>query len=300
MRKRIAAIINPVSGRRDMMPTVHRIAGEIRRAGGTLDLLTTERFGHATILASNLDVEVEAVLVVGGDGTVCEVVNGLVDRPLPFAILRTGTENLLARELGMPTEPPRVARTLLQGEPIAVDVGVINNRRFLAVASAGFDAECVLRLSMQRKGHITHWDYFWPIWRSFWAHRFPTLRIDVDEERVFEGKGLAIFGVIGRYSVGMRVLNRARMDDGLLDICIFPCRSRRGLLAHIARVFCGRHLDGDHVIYRQCKKINITSPSIVPVQVDGEAAGRLPAECSIVPHAIRVLKMRSSDGQARR
>ena len=300
MRKRIAAIINPVSGRRDMMPTVHRIAGEIRRAGGTLELLTTERFGHATILASNLHADVEAVLVVGGDGTVCEVVNGLGDRPLPFAILRTGTENLLARELGMPTEPPRVARMLLHGEPIAVDVGLINNRRFLAVAGAGFDAESVLRLSMRRKGHITHWDYFWPIWRSYWAHRFPTLRIDVDEERVFEGKGFAIFGVIGRYSVGMRVLNRARIDDGLLDICIFPCRSRRGLLAHIARVFCGRHLDGDHTLYYQCKKINITSASIVPVQVDGEAAGRLPAQCSIVPHAIRVLKMKPSDGQARR
>ena len=58
MRKRIAAIINPVSGRRDMMPTVRRIAGEIRRAGGTLDLLATERFGHATILASNLHADV--------------------------------------------------------------------------------------------------------------------------------------------------------------------------------------------------------------------------------------------------
>ena len=300
MRKRIAAIINPVSGRRDMMPTVHRIAGEIRRAGGTLDLLATERFGHATILASNVHPDVEAVLVVGGDGTVCEVVNGLAERPLPLAILRTGTENLLARELGMPTEPPRVARTLLYGEPIAVDVGVINNRRFLAVAGAGFDAECIQRLSIRRKGHITHWDYFWPIWRTFWAHRFPTLRIDVDEERVFEGKGFAIFGVIGRYSVGMRVLNRARVDDGLLDICIFPCRSRRGLLTHIARVFLGPHVTGKHTIYRQCRKINITSPSIVPIQVDGEAGGRLPAECSILPHAIRVLKLKSSDGQAQR
>ncbi|MCH9035088.1 MAG: acylglycerol kinase family protein, partial [Planctomycetes bacterium] len=102
MRTRIAAIINPVSGRRDMLPTVQRIGAEIRRAGGTLDIFTTERLGHATVLASNLHVETEALLVVGGDGTVCEVVNGLAEDPIPLAILRTGTENLLARELRMP------------------------------------------------------------------------------------------------------------------------------------------------------------------------------------------------------
>ncbi len=290
MRKRIAAIVNPVSGRRDMLPTVQRIGGGIRRAGGTFDIFTTERFGHATVLASNLHGDAEALLVVGGDGTVCEVVNGLAEDPIPLAILRTGTENLLARELRMPTEPPRLVQTLLYGESVPLDVGVINGRRFLAVAGAGFDAECVVRMAAKRKGHITHVDYFWPIWRTFWAHRFPTLRIDVDDERVFEGRGFAILGVVGRYSMGLRVLEHARFDDGLLDLCIFPCRSRRKLLAHMARLFTRRHLGDSRTIYRQCRKITITSCSTVPIQVDGDVWGCLPAECSILHHAARILR----------
>lgn len=290
MRRRIAAIVNPVSGRHSMVRTVGKIGGEIKRAGGRFDVRTTMGLGHATVLASELAREVDALLIVGGDGTVCEVVNGLIDHPVPIAILRTGTENLLACEIDMPTEPRGLAHRLLHGTTHALDVGVVNGRRFLAVAGAGFDAECVLRMSRLRRGHITHADYFWPIWRSFWAYRFETLSIEVDGTEVFSDRGFAILGVIGRYSLGMRILDRARFDDGLLDLCIFPCRSRRELVAHAVRVFSGRHNRGSHTLYHQGRRIRITSPSHVPLQADGDAAGELPAECSILPNAVPFLR----------
>ncbi len=290
MRRRLAAIVNPVSGRYNMMPTVRKIGGEIKRAGGHLDVRTTEGLGHATTLAAELSAESDAILVVGGDGTVCEVVNGLIENPIPMAILRTGTENLLARELMMPSEPRSVAGTLLYGTAHALDVGVINNRRFLAVAGAGFDAECALRMSRARKGHITHVDYFWPVWRALWSHRFPELKVELDGQLVFEGRGFAILGIIGQYSLGMRILNRARYDDGLLDICVFPCTNRRQLAAHTFRVLLHRHTVGHRTLYHQGKNIRITSDTSVPLQVDGDAGGELPATCSIIPSAVQFLR----------
>ena len=291
MPQRIVAILNPVSGRCNMVPVVREVGRLVERGRGRLEIAETAGTGHATELASQVDPDVNAVLVVGGDGTVCEVANGLAGKDVPILILRTGTENLLARELMMPTAPTHVAQTLLYGEPFPYDVGVINDRRFLIVAGVGFDAECVLRMSRVRTGHITHWDYFWPIWRTFWAHRFPTLRVEVDGACVFEDRGLVLVGVIGRYSAGLRVLAHARYDDGLLDVCILPCASRTKLATHACRVFCERHIECGGTIYRQCRRIRISSEDKVPTEVDGEVGSLLPADCTILPGAARFLRL---------
>ena len=97
MTRRVSAIVNPVSGRRNMLPVVRAIGHILEREGWTLDVLLTDRAGHAIELAREVPDDTHAVLAVGGDGTVCEVINGLYPRNIPLVILRTGTENLLAR-----------------------------------------------------------------------------------------------------------------------------------------------------------------------------------------------------------
>lgn len=293
-RRRFAAIVNPISGCQDMLPRVRTIVRAVERLGGRLDVLVTQGPRHATQLASELGGEVEAVLVVGGDGTVGEVLNGLAGSRVPMLILRTGTENLLARELGMPTDPEQVTDTLLRGEPYAADVGVINGQRFLAVAGIGFDAECVVRMNPTRRGHITHGDYFWPIWRTFWEYRYPVLRVEVDGVRIFEGRGFVLIGNIARYSAGLRMLMKARNDDGLLDVGVFPCASRGAMFGHACRAFIRRHVGRGGMLYRQCRTTRISSDEAVPIEVDGELGGHLPAECSVQPGAVSFLRSPSN------
>ena len=293
MARHVAAILNPASGRRNMLFHVQRIQQAVERGGGRLDILVTERRGHATQLASGLDADVDAVLIVGGDGTLGEVVNGLGDRRVPMLILRTGTENLFAREMEMPIDPAPIAAALLDGEVFSADAGVINGRRFVVVAGIGFDAECVERMNRIRRGHITHLDYFWPVWQTFWAHRYPEISVDTDGERVFEGRGFAIIGGIPRYSLGLRVVARARIDDGLLDICIFPCGSRIKMARHTLRIFRGKHIGRGGVVYRQCREIRIDSPQRVPIEIDGEPGGVLPMACEVLPNAVQFIRFRS-------
>lgn len=299
MRQAVAAIVNPVSGRRDLTPLVVRVGRFITEAGATFLLHRTQRAGEATTIASRLADEVEAVLVAGGDGTVCEVVNGLAGRRVPMLVLPAGTENLLARELGVPRSPREAARALLYGDVYHCDVGVMNERRFLVVAGVGFDAECVYRMARMRRGHITHWDYFWPIWRSFWAHKFPRLRVEAEDDCIFEGRGFVLIGVMPRYSVGMRILADAVPDDGLLDICVFPCVSRWRLIGHAFRVFTRRHIGRGGVVYRQARSARIESPDNAPIEVDGEVAGRTPAVISIERKAAGFLRCDlKSDGSS--
>ncbi len=288
--QKFKAILNPVSGRRGMWTTVHRVRELLQLEGARLDVSVTERAGHAAELVANTDGAVEALLVIGGDGTVSEVVNGMSHRRHPLLILRTGTENLLARELEMPVTPDRVAETLLHGRRVCADLGLINGRsRFLAVAGVGFDAECVQRMTEVRRGHITHGDYFRPIWRTFWSHRFPRLEIRADGDPIFADRGFAIIGVIPRYSVGMRIAERAQIDDGVLDIAIFPCASRMRFSAHAIRALLHCHVGRGGVIYRQFRELRIDSPERVPLEMDGEFGGFLPIHCRIEPGAVTYL-----------
>ncbi len=298
MSRRVVAILNPISGRRSMIPLVRRVQERVRAGGGRFTLKETAGPGHATELARLAASEADAILAVGGDGTACEVVNGLLevtdaprpDLPCPIMVLGAGTENLLARELGMPTAPDRVARTLLYGESAPFDVGVINGRRFLAVSGVGFDAECVLRMARFRTGHITYWDYFWPIWRTFWAHRFPELRVEVESGCIFEGRGAVLIGNISLYSINLRILSQARYDDGLLDVCVLPCASRIKLAHHAYRVYRGDHAVRGGAVYVQSRWVRVRSPDTVPVEIDGEVGGVLPIDCSILPGAVRLLR----------
>lgn len=288
-RRRIVAIVNPISGRGSALARVRSVAECLERVGASLAVWTTEHRGHGTELAQRAAQEAEAVLTVGGDGTVCEVVNGLARSPVPLTILGMGTENLVAREFHMPTDAPTVARWLTQGVSRACDVGLVQDRCFLAVVGVGFDAECVWRLTRVRRGHITHADYVWPIFRAFFGHRFPRLAIDADGDRVFEGKGLAFVGLIPRYSIGLRICARAKPDDGLLDLCVLPCSTRRELLVHAYRVVRGRHLDHHATIYRQVRHLRIASADRTFVQIDGDCADGPPMECTIRPGGIRLL-----------
>ncbi len=290
MSRRIAAIVNPISGRASAIPLVRQIGRTVSDHGGHFEWTATTEPGHATMLASRLDSEVDALLIVGGDGTVSEVVSGLAGKNIPCVILPTGLENLLARALNMPCDADRAAETLLHGRPFHIDVGQINGRRFLAIAGIGFDAECVLRMKQIRSGHVSHLSYFWPIWRTYWTHRFPTLQVEIDGSPVFEERGLVLIGNVRRYSLGLHIHANARYDDGLLDVCAFPCSARRTLVKHTWRVFRRWHIGRGGVVYRHCRHIRITSPDTVPIEADGEFAGALPAECTILPRAAQFLR----------
>ena len=75
-------------------------------------------------------------------------------------------------------------------------------------------------------GHIDHFDYFWPIWRTFWEYKFRPMCVEVDGEEIFDGPGLVFVGNISRYAIGLQILHYADFGDGLLDVCVYKCASQ--------------------------------------------------------------------------
>lgn len=300
MATRVVAIVNPIAGASRHHPHLARLHEALRAAGIAVERLTSVGPGQARELAAELardyrgcgrtaGDELRAVIAVGGDGTVHEVADGLAGSGLPLIVWPKGTENLLAKLVGFRADAETTLACIRRGRLLALDVGVANGRSFLTVAGIGFDAEVVHRLVRLRKGHITHLTYLGPLWRTFWEHRFPYCRVTSEGRLVWEGRGLIFVGNGPRYSLGLRVVRDARPDDGLLDLCIFPCTGRLQLVGHSLRTLVRRHLEHGGVRYTRLGHIRIESPELVPVQLDGEAAGFLPLEVTIRPGALHLL-----------
>jgi diacylglycerol kinase family enzyme len=229
------------------------------------------------------------LVVVGGDGTVSEAAGGMDGAGVPMLVLPSGTENVLAKYLGSTLDAERAWRVLQAGREVAFDVPMMNGRRFLLMGGVGFDAECVRRVAAGRGGHIGYWDYFWPIWRTFWECRYTEISVVADGDLIFEGSGLAYVGNIPRYAVGLKILRDAVPDDGLLDVCILACRGRMGVLRHAWNVWRQRHVGREGVIYRRARNLRISAGEPVPVQLDGDLAGGLPAEFVMTSARVRFL-----------
>ncbi len=288
--KRILAIINPISGYSRSRELPYALKTRLEKEGFEVNLHFTSGPGCGGSFARHNGKKYDLVLVAGGDGTIREVAEGLVHSDVPFTIYPAGTENLFAKEMDIHPEIDQVVQTIKWGRYVTMDMAKVNEKHFLLLSGVGFDAQVLLHLNKFRTGNITHFTYFWPIWRTFWEYDFPPMTVCADGEILCEnGRGLVFISNIPRYAVGLRICQKAKYDDGLLDICIYLCHHQTTLLGHAWRTVGQKHIGHPNVIYRQAKRITVTAASPVPYQVDGDPAGFLPADYTILPNAVHVV-----------
>ncbi|MBN2183456.1 MAG: diacylglycerol kinase family lipid kinase [Sedimentisphaerales bacterium] len=288
----IAYIVNPKSGATCTKIMGRRFERYLVKSGYEVRSNLTTSLHHACELATDaaVDYDCAMVIVAGGDGTVREVAHGLEGSDKPLLIMPSGTENLLANELGFDEKLKTLVRTFEAGYIRPLDLGNVNGRCFTSIAGFGFDGEVVKKVSEQRDGHINHFDYFWPIWRTFWGYEFAPMRIQVDGEQIYDGPGLVFVGNISRYAIGLQILHYADFGDGLLDVCIYKCASRIHLIKHSMMTVLKHHANSRDVIYRQGKNINVSSDvSSIRTEIDGDPGPALPVEINVLPHAVNCI-----------
>jgi len=288
----IAYIVNPKSGATSSKLTGRRFEQYLLKSGFDVRVSMTTSLENACELATDAAVEYDCamVVVVGGDGTVREVAHGLEGSDKPLLIVPHGTENLLANELGFDEKLKTIIRTFEAEYIRPLDLGSANGRCFTSIAGFGFDGQIVKRVSEQREGHIDHFDYFWPIWRTFWSYKFDTMKVKVDGEEIFDGPGLVFVGNISRYAIGLQILHYADFGDGLLDVCVYKCASKLHLVKHSVMTILKQHADTSDVIYRQGKSIIVSSKTdSVMTEFDGDPGPALPVRIKVIPQAVNCI-----------
>jgi len=292
----VRIIVNPVSGGARGERQGKRLCQALRSRGAAVELVVTHAPGDATTATSKPGPD--CVVAVGGDGTVNEVANGLTVSKATLAILPVGTVNTVAHELNVPSNPEALAALIFTGTVRSVDAGVCNGRRFLLSAGAGFDAAVVHDVHARRRSSLRVYRYIVPVMRTIRTYRFPPIRAVVDGATFCENGDCVVVGNCA-HSAGLLVLTpRARLDDGMLDVCaaceigtrLYPFR-----VIVVARLVAAAWLDtlGRQVEVASCQAHKLTLESAdgapVPLQIDGDPAGFLPATVRIEPGAIPVI-----------
>ncbi len=236
--------------------------------------------------------ELHAVVSAGGDGTISFALNGLPPGT-PLAVYPLGTENLLARHMGITQEPEEFCRMLSAGETTELDVGRANGRLFLIMAGCGFDAEVVRRFHAARSGNIHHLDYIKPIFEAVRNYRYPRLRVYCHEAAAGEfGEPIearwAFVVNLPRYALGLGIAPDAAGDDGLLDVITFREGSLWSALWYLGGVLLGQHQQMSDCTAVRTRQIRIEAEEPVPYQLDGDPGGFLPLELEVLPHYARL------------
>ena len=305
-RTDVLLIYNPTAGPRgELRRDLERVVAYLEERGWRVAIRATRQPGDATELARvAVAARCKAVLVGGGDGTVHEVVNGLVGSETAMGVLPVGTGNVWAREIGLPTlgftQSDRLlaaARMLVDGEVRWIDVGRIGERFFLNSAGVGIDAtvaaqvEPRTRTAKQLGGVLPYLVAGLSIARDF---RGVGSTVVVDDRMVRTTMILIVVSNIQLYGGVVKMTPEARLDDGLLDVRIFRGMGRSWVFRHVAGVFTHRHLRDPMVSHYQGRHIVIDTTEPVPVQLDGEPVGETPISIEVVPRSLRVLVPRAA------
>lgn len=285
--RKVKIIANPISGRGMGLKAIPHLRRGFRECGFDVEVIVTERAGQARQACWALEKNVAAVVAIGGDGTLNEVINGVGDQKVPIAVYATGTANCIAKEFGIPRHPELFCKMVAEGRTIALDVAEhVGGRRFHSFAGVGFDAQVVEELSKSRTGAITMGTYAAPIANALRKYDWPAIRVEVDGEEVATHAGLVIVSNIKSYAV-MEVAEAASSTDGLLDICIFQTRSWLAMFRYALGAFTRTHTKDRDVLYVQGRHVKLTADRPgVPLQVDGDCGGALPAEFRTLPGAV--------------
>ena len=284
-------VVNPSAGGGRAARLLDPIRAAARSHGG--EVVCTERRGHADHLARQAASQrFDAVVGVGGDGTLNEVANGLLggESPLPLGAIPGGTGNDFVRSLGLPSDPLAALRVVWSGAEREIDLGRCGERIFLNAAGVGFDAR-VARTAQRfpRALKVGTVPYVAGVLLELVRNTAHPMRLELDDRQV-EQRLLMVAVANGTfYGGGMMICPNAVRDDGLLDVCTVGDMPRHEVLRLLPKVFSGGHVGHPMVQLFRTREVRIECAAGSEIQLDGELVGRLPAVFRAAPRALRVL-----------
>lgn len=292
MTKRYYFIINPEAGKGKKLHLVPDIQAFCRKHHLTYETVITKRPGEATELARQAVAEYDVIVAVGGDGTVNEVINGIIGTPALLGIIPTGSGNDYATQLGIGRSVRSNLNVLLKGRIRKTDVGeLVGDRYFINALGIGFDGEVASRVRQFLGVSRGFFAYLLAVLRTLATYRFRPVRIELDNHVVFEKKILLAATCNGTtYGGGFKVAPSAKIDNGIFTVCVVDKVSRFGALRYIPKIMKGTHVTLPIVHTYTSNRVMVTSDYPHIAQADGEVlAPRKRFEMVMHPHAVSVL-----------
>jgi len=288
----LTIIVNPRGGTKRGLSVLDRVKPIFRDAGIELEIRATQHRGHASEIAQSLDINTtDGICVIGGDGTVHEVADSLMQRgepiPVPLGIIPAGTGNTLAEHLKC-KDPVEAARRIVAGviQPLDVIRVTLKDQIVYCIDLVGWGAVSDINSNAEK------WRWLGPprysaatLWQVLCAKRRQA-KLVLDGQ-VFEGEFLFVAACNPKFAgPGMTLAPHAELGDGKIDVIVVRKATRWQMLQMFTKVFDGSHLDLEFVEYHQVRSFAIESETHDAMDLDGEMKGHTPMTAEVLPAAL--------------
>jgi YegS/Rv2252/BmrU family lipid kinase len=284
-------LVNPSAGHgrtRNLIPALERA---LRARGLEHRTLLTQSIEHGCAEALAAAEAGEIPVIVSGDGLIGQVGGALAGSRSPLGIIPGGRGNDLARVLGIPVAVEDAVATLATGTTREIDVGEVDGRRFLCIASCGFDSDAnrIANETRLLKGHLV---YAYAALRALIAWHPATFTLTLDgERRVVRGYSVAVANSKA-YGGGMFIAPDAELDDGLLDVVATAEVGKLRFLRGLPSVFKGTHVEKEEVSVFRAAEVRVEADRPFAVYADGDHLADLPVSVRLLPRALSVIVLR--------
>jgi YegS/Rv2252/BmrU family lipid kinase len=282
-------LVNPSSGGGRSAKLLPEVEREFERQGVVHRTIETQSLEHGVAEAERAAQAGEVPVVMSGDGLIGQVGGALANTGSPMGIVPGGRGNDLARVLRIPDDPAGAVEVLARGEEREIDVGVVNDRRFLCIASCGFDsvANRIANEARLVRGNLV---YAYAALRALVGWRPATFTVTLDGKEPIEYAGYSVaVGNSRAFGGGIFCFPQAELDDGLLDVMTVSQVGKWQYLRGLPKAFKGTHVDNEEVTMLRAATVEISADRDFEVYADGEHLTDLPASVSLLPRALKVI-----------
>jgi YegS/Rv2252/BmrU family lipid kinase len=286
--RRFAVLLNPAAAGGKSLAALPKVEDELRRLGAEFRVVRSDSGEHAKHLARQMAEAGEVAVAIGGDGIVGTLAEALADSEGSLAIVPAGRGNDFARVLGLPKDPAEAARVAVEGRERKVDVGKVDGKAFVGIASFGFDSDAnrIANDARVLRGNLV---YLYAALRALAAWKPARFDVRVDGKRhSLSGFSVAI-GNSSTYGGGMKALPMAEIDDGVLDVMLAAHMRKPRALWCLAQVFNGKHVDAPAITFLRGEVVEIDADRRFTVYADGDPLAELPATVTVAKQALRVI-----------
>jgi YegS/Rv2252/BmrU family lipid kinase len=282
-------LVNPASGGGRSAALLPSVESEMEGRGLRFRTVRTRDLEHGIGEARRAAEAGEIPVVMSGDGLIGQVGGALAGGEAPMGIVPGGRGNDLARVLGIPSDPVGAVGVLAAGDERPIDVGEVNGKRFLCIASCGFDSDANRIANEARlvRGNLV---YAYAALRTLVSWRPARFEVSVNggEPQIFDGHSVAVANSRA-YGGGMFIAPEAELDDGLYDVVIAGGVGRLRILTNLPKVFKGTHVDEPEVTVLRASRVEVSADRDFAVYADGEHLADLPAAFRVLPSSLRVI-----------
>lgn len=292
--KKVIMIINPSSGRQTVETRIDALAKLLLDDGYIVAKFFTKKKDDAMEAAMRAcEEEWDIIIACGGDGTVNEVATGVAKskNKVPVAILSSGTVNDFANYMNIPTRIVDFFEMIKREEVIDIDLGRIDDNYFVNVAAGGLLTTVGYQVLPEAKAILGRMAYYFEGLKELVVEGLEPIKVSFESEEYTNDEEILLFLVSNSSSIGgfKKLAPDADVLDGLIDVLII----RDSDVAELANIFFnvlrGDHINHPNVVYFKTKSITIKCDGDIPIDIDGEYGGKLPATFQVVPKGMKLI-----------